>query len=81
MSTKKKDYTRDIRDICYFIDHVKELDFRTSLIEELGYRIGFDVARVDCKEKDIIVGKKKEIRIQITPKEKHSPLVKCAIID
>ena len=81
MRKKVKNVNRDIRDICYFITHVKEIDFRISLIEELGYKIGVNVATADCREKDIIIGKKKETRIQIAPKEKHSPLVKCAIIE
>lgn len=81
MSKKVKNRARDIRDISYFIDHVKDIDFRISLIQELGYKIGVNVATDECGEKDIIIGKKKETRIQIEPKEKHSLLVKCAIID
>ena len=81
MSKKVKDIFRDIRDINYFIDHVKEIDFRISLIEELGYKIGVNAATKDCREKDITIGKKKETRIQISPKRKHSPLVMCAIIE
>ena len=71
MGKKVKDISRDIRDINYFIDHVKEL----------GYKIGVNVATKDCCEKDITIGKRKETRIQIAPKEKHSPLVACAIIE
>lgn len=81
MGKKVKDISRDIRDISYFIDHVKEIDFRISLIKELGYKIGVNVATKDCCEKDITIGKRKETRIQIAPKEKHSPLVSCAIIE
>lgn len=81
MKIKNKNRSRDIRDICYFIDHVKEIKFRISLIQELGYNIGFNVATKQCKEKDIIIGKKNEIRLQITPKEKNNPLVACAIIN
>lgn len=81
MAKKVKDHSRDIRDICYFIDHVKEIDFRISLIKELGYHIGVNIATKNCCEKDIIIGKRKEIRIQITPKEPKSPLVACAIIE
>lgn len=81
MGKKAKDISRDIRDINYFIDHVKEINFRISLIKELGYKIGVNVATKDCCEKDITIGKRKETRIQIEPKEKHSPLVACAIIE
>jgi hypothetical protein len=81
MSKKVKDISRDIRDINYFIDHVKDIDFRISLIKELGYKIGVNVATKNCYEKDITIGKRKEARIQIMPKEKNSPLVACAIIE
>ena len=81
MGKKVKDISRDIRDINYFIDHVKEIDFRISLIKELGYKIGVNVATKDCCEKDIIIGKRKETRIQIAPKDKHLPLATCAIIE
>lgn len=81
MHKKAESVNRDIRDICYFITHVKEIDFRISLIKELGYKIGVNVAIKGCKEKDITIGKRKETRIQIEPKIKHSPLVRCAIIE
>ena len=35
----------------------------------------------DWNEKDIIVGKRKETRVQIEPRDKHSLVVKCAIIE
>ena len=81
MGKKIRDHSRDIRDINYFIDHVKEIDFRISLIKELGYKIGVNVVTKDCREKDIIIGKRKEIRIQIAPMDKKLPLVACAIIE
>ena len=82
MGKKNKNFKRDYRDICYFIDHVKDIDFRISLIESLGYKIGVNVVRkgIDA-EKSITVGKRNEYRIQISPVMKNSPLVKCAIID
>ena len=55
MGKKVKNISRDIRDINYFIDHVKEIDFRISLIKELGYKIGVNVATKDCCEKDITI--------------------------
>lgn len=79
--SKITEHSRDIRDICYFIDHVKNTDFRISLIKELGYRIGVNVATNKSNEKDIIIGKRGEIRIQIMPKDSKYPLVACAIIE
>lgn len=81
MGKNKKDFSIDIRDINYFIDHVKNVDFRISLIKQLGYKVGVNVVTNDCQEKDITIGKRKEIRIQIAPKLSVSPLVKCAIIE
>lgn len=81
MSKNKKDYSIDIMDINYFIDHVSNIDFRASLISELGYKIGVNVATKDCKEKDITIGKRNELRIQIAPMTHKSPLVKCAIVE
>lgn len=81
MNKKINKHSRDIRDISYFVDHVKNIDFRISLIKELGYRIGVNVATKTSHEKDVIVGKKGELRIQITPKDSKSPLVVCAIIE
>ena len=78
---KKKNYATDIRDICYFVTHVKNLDLRVSLIASLGYKIGVDVATSHSHEKMISIGKRKEVRVQITPQVKGNPLVKCAIID
>jgi hypothetical protein len=70
----------DIRDISYFIDHVKDIDLRISAIQQLGYSIGFDIASKDCAEKKIIKGKKGELRMQIEPKKDRFSLVHCAII-
>lgn len=77
----KKDASIDIRDINYFIDHVKDIDLRINIIKNLGYKIGVNVANSICKEKDITIGKRKEIRIQIEPISNKIPLVKCAIIE
>ena len=83
MSSKKNNnFKRDYRDICYFIDHVKDIDFRISLIRSLGYKIGVNIVRGDeDKEKVITVGKRNEYRIQIAPVLSHSPLVQCAIVE
>jgi hypothetical protein len=84
MSSKKNNnFKRDYRDICYFIDHVKDIDFRISLIRSLGYKIGVNIvrSREEDKEKTITVGKRNEYRIQIAPLLSHSPLVQCAIVE
>jgi hypothetical protein len=83
MSSKKNNnFKRDYRDICYFIDHVKDIDFRVDLIKSLGYKIGVNIVKGDDdKEKSITIGKRKEYRIQIVPTSRKSPLVKCAIVE
>lgn len=79
---KIKTFDRDYRDICYFIDHVKDIDFRISLIRSLGYKIGVNIVRSkNDKEKLITIGKRNEYRIQIAPVLKNSPLVQCAIVE
>jgi len=78
----KKDYTRDFNDIEYFIDHVRNLDARVDVIEKLGYKIGVDIVTKDTdKVKKVVVGKRGELRIQITPAPKGLPIAKCVILD
>lgn len=77
--TQKELFDRDYRDICYFIDHVKNLELRLSILKYLGYQIGINVVTDNSKEKDIIIGKKKEKRIQITPKLKYAPVAQCVV--
>lgn len=78
----KKDFTRDLKDIQYFIDHVPFLEARVDVLEKMGYKIGVDVV---TKENDkvgkVIVGKKGELRVQITPAQKCLPLAKCVILE
>jgi hypothetical protein len=78
----KKNFDRDFRDIGYFIDHVHDDDARVDVLEKMGYKIGVDVV---TKETDklgrVIVGKKKEFRIQISQSKKGLPLVKCIILE
>lgn len=78
---KNKNYATDIRDICYFVSHVKNLDLRVSLIESLGYRIGINVVTKYSHEKEVTIGKRKEVRVQITPQLGKTPIAKCAIIE
>jgi len=80
--SKSERLKRDYRDICYFVDHVKNIDFRISLIKSLGYKIGVNIVKEGFdKEKTITLGKRKEYRIQIAPVLPHSPLVQCAIVE
>lgn len=72
---------RDIRDISYFIDHVKDIELRISAIKQLGYAIGLDCVGSQSAEKNIIKGKKGELRMQIEPTPKNYALVRCAIIN
>lgn len=78
----KKDYTRDFNDIEYFIDHVDDLNARVDVLEKMGYKIGFDVVNKDTdRVKKVIVGKRGELRVQITPALRGMPLAKCVILN
>lgn len=73
--------SQDYIDICYMIDHVNDIDARVSCLECLGYRVGVDVVKIDFGVKNVYIGKKNDIRIQITPKNKNINLAKCVIIE
>lgn len=81
MSKKKRDTSRDYRDICYFVDHVRDIKLRVDLIKSLGYKIGVNIVKEGDTEKSITIGKRNEMRIQIAPVVKTSPLVQCAIVE
>lgn len=81
MSKKKRDTSRDYRDICYFVDHVRNIKLRVDLIKSLGYKIGVNIVKEGDIEKSITIGKRNEMRIQIAPVVKTSPLVQCAIVE
>lgn len=81
MSKYKKAINRDYRDICYFVDHVSDIKLRIDLIKSLGYKIGVNIVKEGDVEKTITIGKRKELRIQIAPVDKRSPLVTCAIVE
>lgn len=74
-------HKRDIRDIFYFIDHVNNEDALCSIIEELGYKIGVNIRTDNCKKKDISIGKRQELRVQLSDASPSFPLVNCAIIE
>lgn len=78
--TEKELFQRDYRDICYFIDHVKDIELRVSIIQSLGYRLGINIVTDKNYEKEITIGKRKETRIQITPKFKHAPVAQCVVL-
>ena len=77
----KKNTNRDYRDICYFVDHVRDVKLRIDLIRSLGYKIGVNILTKDSIEKSITKGKRNELRIQIAPVLPRSPLVECAIVE
>jgi hypothetical protein len=78
--TEEELFQRDYRDICYFIDHVKNIELRVSIIQSLGYRLGINVVTDKNYEKEITIGKRQETRIQITPKFKYSPVAQCVVL-
>lgn len=77
----KQSTTRDYRDICYFVDHVRDVKLRIDLIRSLGYHIGVNIVNDKSVEKSVTIGKRKEMRIQIAPVLPRSPLVQCAIVE
>ena len=75
--SNKKDYSRDLRDIKYFIDHVEDIDARIDVINKMGYEIGVDVVNDKTNVvKKVIIGKRGEFRVQIAPAPKGVPLAK-----
>ena len=78
--TQKELFDRDYRDICYFIDHVKNIELRISILQSLGYQSGINVVDGHAREKDVIIGKRKEKRIQITPKFNYAPVAQCVVL-
>ena len=74
-------FSRDYRDIGYFVKHVKNLDLRISLLRELGYRIGLNVVKSGDKVMDITIGKRGDRRIQVTPQLTKTPVAKCVILE
>lgn len=78
---KLQAYQRDIRDIFYFIDHIHNEDALCDVIEKLGYKIGVNVITKSSVKKNITIGKRQELRIQLTDTHPTFPLVACAIIE
>ncbi len=74
-------FSRDYRDIGYFVKHVRNLELRISLLRELGYRIGLNVVKKGDKVMDVTIGKRGERRIQVTPQLTKTPVAKCVILE
>lgn len=86
MKSKKKrieEFVRsiDYRDICYFIEHVKNISFRKSLLEELGYRIGIEFPKTNNQLYNVYIGKKNDLRMFITDKFKDVNLAYSIILE
>lgn len=73
--------SQDYIDICYMIDHVKEEETRIDVLQVLGYKIGLDIVKIDKGVKNIYVGKKNDLRMQVTPKFKNVNIAQCVIIE
>jgi hypothetical protein len=74
-------FSRDYRDIGYFVKHVRNIDLRLSLLQELGYRIGLNVLKKGDTEMTITIGKRGERRIQVTGQLSKTPVAKCVILE
>ena len=83
MSTKIENFkkTQDYIDITYMIKHVLDENARINVLETLGYKIGVDIIKNDDKIGKIIIGKRKELRMQVTQKQKGLNFAKCVIIE
>lgn len=82
LSKPAKEYLTDFADINWVINHVKDLRARLSVLEQLGYRIGKDpyVDENTTYIKSAKVGKRGEIRIQVSRKLKKCTFVYTAIL-
>lgn len=74
-------HTQDYIDICYMIEHVEDDEVRLDVLQCLGYKIGIDIIQIDNGVKNIYIGKKNEIRMQVTPKFKNVNIARCVIIE
>ena len=63
-------------------DEIEKIENNGHLLEKMGYKIGVDVITKETdKVGKVIVGKRNELRIQITPAQKGLPLAKCIILE
>lgn len=78
-----KEYITDIGDINWVINHVHDLYPRLSVLQDLGFKIGKDpyISSDVSYIKSAKVGKRGEMRIQVSRKLKKCPFVYCAILN
>ena len=73
--------SQDYIDICYMIEHINDIDILESVLIELGYKVGTEIVKDDLGVKHTIIGRKNELRMQITPKYKNINIARCVIIE
>lgn len=73
--------SQDYIDICYMIDHVRDVDVRLSVLEQLGYKVGTIITRNDSNIKDYYIDKQDNIRMQVTNKFNKVNIASCVIIN
>lgn len=74
--------SQDYIDISYFIKHVNDINYRKSLLEELGYKIGVEFPRkTKTDENSIYIGKKNDLRFQISKRLPSTNLAWSIILD
>ena len=71
----------DFRDICYFITHVKNIEYRKSLLQDLGYHVGIEITRDKQSEGNVYIGKKKDLRMFISNKFPHVNIAYSVILE
>lgn len=83
MKGKGKNYSVDFMDINWVIDHVKDIKPRIDILKELGYRVGYNLYVNKNKNalKSMIIGKRGELRIQVSEKIPGLPLVYCVMLE
>jgi hypothetical protein len=62
------------------IKHVAEDDVRIDVLKQLGYHIGIDVIKIDKGICNVQIGKRNEIRMQVTSKNPKLNIAYCVII-
>lgn len=73
--------SRDYRDITYFTKRISNIKILKSILEDLGYRIGIDIIKSQVNPINTCqIGKKGEIRMQISNRIPCEKYVLCAII-
>ena len=82
MNGKGKNYSADFMDINWVIDHVKDIKPRIDILKELGYRVGYNlyVNKDKSALKSMIIGKRGELRIQVSEKISGLPFAYCVIL-